>query len=285
MIPPRNISSLSNRLAAGGGHRIPETVLERDYCIAWFLVGLSRSLLRNQLAFKGGTALKRCFFGDYRFSEDLDFTLVDEVSFEIILAGLDRLFEDVRQLSGVSLRYAREDRHSHANTYAFYIGYEGPLPGGRKEIKVDITIRELIVSPLIERSVLRAYEEYTDLPEDALIRVYALEEIATEKIMAVTDAARNEPRDLYDLWFLVDGGHVELTDLGEALRQKLAFKGRAVRRLREVLVGKETRLRRDWERRLSDQMAQLPPFDAVFRAVQRSLRQAGLEGRGSSRER
>ncbi|MFQ5993062.1 MAG: nucleotidyl transferase AbiEii/AbiGii toxin family protein [Nitrospiraceae bacterium] len=285
MIPPRNISSLSNRLAAGGGHRIPETVLERDYCIAWFLVGLSRSLLRNQLAFKGGTALKRCFFGDYRFSEDLDFTLVDEVSFEIILAGLDRLFEDVRQLSGVSLRYAREDRHSHANTYAFYIGYEGPLPGGRKEIRVDITIRELIVSPLIERSVLRAYEEYTDLPEDALIRVYALEEIATEKIMAVTDPARNEPRDLYDLWFLVDGGHVELTDLGEALRQKLAFKGRAVRRLREVLVGKETRLRRDWERRLSDQMAQLPPFDAVFRAVQRSLRQAGLEGRGSSRER
>lgn len=229
--------------------------------------------------------MKRCFFGDYRFSEDLDFTLVDEVSFEIILAGLDRLFEDVRQLSGVSLRYAREDRHSHANTYAFYIGYEGPLPGGRKEIRVDITIRELIVSPLIERSVLRAYEEYTDLPEDALIRVYALEEIATEKIMAVTDPARNEPRDLYDLWFLVDGGHVELTDLGEALRQKLAFKGRAVRRLREVLVGKETRLRRDWERRLSDQMAQLPPFDAVFRAVQRSLRQAGLEGRGSSRER
>lgn len=285
MIPPRNISSLSNRLAAGGGHRIPETVLERDYCVAWFLVGLSRSLLRNQLAFKGGTALKRCFFGDYRFSQDLDFTLVDDVSFETILAGLDRLFEDVRQLSGVSLRYAREDRHSHANTYAFYIGYEGPLPGGRKEIKVDITIRELIVSPLIERSVLRAYEEYTDLPEDALIRVYALEEIATEKIMAVTDAARSEPRDLYDLWFLVDGGHVELTDLGEALRQKLAFKGRAVRRLREVLVGKETRLRRDWERRLSDQMAQLPPFDAVFRAVQRSLRQAGLEGRGSSRER
>ncbi len=278
MISRRNISSLSNRLAERGGHRIPETVLERDYCIAWFLVGLSRSLLKNQLAFKGGTALKRCFFGDYRFSEDLDFTLIEETPFENLLASLNHLFGDVQRLSGVALRYAREDRHSHANTYAFYIGYEGPLPGGGKEIKVDITIKELIVSRPIERPVLRGYEEYTDLPQGSLIRVYTLEEIATEKIMAVTDAARNEPRDLYDLWFLVRGGHVDLTELAEALTQKLAFKGRNTTRLGEALLSKEARLRREWGRRLSDQMVQLPPFDAVFRAVERSLRQAGLEG-------
>lgn len=279
MISHRNISSLSNRLAGRGGHRIPETVLERDYCIAWFLVGLSRSPLKNQLAFKGGTALKRCFFGDYRFSEDLDFTLIEETPFEALLASLNQIFGDVQQLSGVALRYARQDRDSHANTYAFYIGYEGPLPGGGKEVKVDITIQELIVSPLIERPVLRAYEEYTDLPEGALIRAYTLEEIATEKIMAVTDAARNEPRDLYDLWFLVRGDHVDLTELGEGLAEKLAFKSRDTTRLREALLSKEARLRREWDRRLSDQMVQLPPFDAVFRTVQRSLRQAGLKGR------
>jgi hypothetical protein len=43
MIPQRNISVLSNRLAREGGRRIPEAVLERDYCLAWFLVGLSIS--------------------------------------------------------------------------------------------------------------------------------------------------------------------------------------------------------------------------------------------------
>jgi predicted nucleotidyltransferase component of viral defense system len=31
-------------------------------------------VLRDTLVFKGGTALKKCYFGDYRFSEDLDFT-------------------------------------------------------------------------------------------------------------------------------------------------------------------------------------------------------------------
>ena len=35
MIPQRNISLLSNRLyKERGGRRIPETVLERDYCLA-----------------------------------------------------------------------------------------------------------------------------------------------------------------------------------------------------------------------------------------------------------
>ncbi len=37
MIPQRNISLLSNRLVNEGGRRIREDVLERDYCMAWFL--------------------------------------------------------------------------------------------------------------------------------------------------------------------------------------------------------------------------------------------------------
>jgi len=50
MIPQRNLALLSNRLARGGGRRIPEAVLERDYCLAWFLVGLSRTKLRERPA-------------------------------------------------------------------------------------------------------------------------------------------------------------------------------------------------------------------------------------------
>jgi hypothetical protein len=84
MIPPRNLSLLANRLARAGSRRLPEAVLERDYCLAWFLVALSRTPLCERLAFKGGTALKRCYFGDYRFSEDLDFTLATESTFDEI---------------------------------------------------------------------------------------------------------------------------------------------------------------------------------------------------------
>jgi len=39
---------------------------------------------------------------------------------------------------------------------------------------------------------------------------------------------------------------------------------------------KEARYRKLWAVRLGPQMAALPPFDDVFRAVRRSLRDAGL---------
>ena len=107
MIHQRNLSRLSNRLLKEqGGLRIPERVLERDYCLSWFLVGLSRSPLKERLLFKGGTALKKCYFPDYRFSEDLDFTLGKQVELEIIQRELEVTFAEAHRLSGVVIQYA-----------------------------------------------------------------------------------------------------------------------------------------------------------------------------------
>ncbi|MBI5209297.1 MAG: nucleotidyl transferase AbiEii/AbiGii toxin family protein [Elusimicrobia bacterium] len=59
---------------------LPWEVLERDYLLSWILAGISQvDALRGTLVFKGGTALKKCYFGDHRFSEDLDFTGVGSV--------------------------------------------------------------------------------------------------------------------------------------------------------------------------------------------------------------
>lgn len=279
MIPQRNISILSNRLAKKGGRRIPEAVLERDYCLAWFLVGLSRSRLRDIVAFKGGTALKRCYLGDYRFSEDLDFTLVKATSLEAILAELEIIFAEVYKASGVIIRYSREDRKSHQNSHTFYLAYEGPLPGMTvKEVKVDITIEERIVLPLREKPVLRGYKEYEDLPEDATIMVYSLDEILTEKVVALTDRARNEPRDLYDLWYLTKMENMDLSTLIPEITAKLEFRGRGLDGMVEEFGNKEARLKKLWQIKLANQMADLPHFDEVFRSVQRTFRGANLTG-------
>lgn len=277
MIPQRNLSLLSNRLAKEGGRRIPESVLERDYCIAWFLVGLSRSSIREKLAFKGGTALKRCWFSDYRFSEDLDFTLLHEISFETITKELEDVYRQTYDASGVAFRFSREDRKKHQNCHTFYLVYEGPIPtGSAKEVKVDITISEELVRPLQERTVLRGYDEYSDLPDDAEIRVYSLEEIIVEKIVALADRARNEPRDLYDAWFLTNNGHVDLQELVGDIEQKLAFRGRSFEGFADDFKSKEKRLQKLWTSRLAAQMAELPEFENVFRSVSRTMRIAGL---------
>jgi len=119
VIPQRNISLLSNRLAAGGGVRIREDVLEPDYCLAWFLCCLAQSDLKPILAFKGGTALKRCYFADYRFSKDLDFTLRQPLPFEEIRTRLERVYAAVQEQSGITFAFDHEDRQAHANSYTF----------------------------------------------------------------------------------------------------------------------------------------------------------------------
>ena len=272
MIPQRNLSLLANRLAKTGGRRIPEAVLERDYCLAWFLVGLSQAPLHDRLIFKGGTALKRCYFPDYRFSEDLDFTLAEEMSCETVLASLEEVYVKVQSTSGIVFRYSRADRKQHGNSHTFYLTYDGPLPASAREVKVDITIRERLVCQPENRPVLRGYQEYADLPENCTVRAYTLDEIIVEKIVALTDRARNEPRDLFDVWHLIVGGHVELPMLMHQLDEKLEFRGRSRMNLSEGLADKEKRYKALWTTRLGPQMTKLPPFEEVFRFVSRALR-------------
>jgi predicted nucleotidyltransferase component of viral defense system len=128
--------------------------------------------------------------------------------------------------------------------------------------------------PLEEHPVLRGYDEYRDLPGDAGIRVYSLDEVAVEKTVALLDRARNEPRDLYDLWFLTAGGHVRLPELVDPVVRKLEFRGLALPQVGGQFDAKETRYKKLWQVRLATQMAVLPEFDTVYREVRRALRQA-----------
>ena len=63
-------------LAADFG--LAANVIEKDYALGWMLAALGyHNETRDAWLFKGGTCLKKCFFETYRFSEDLDFTLLD----------------------------------------------------------------------------------------------------------------------------------------------------------------------------------------------------------------
>jgi len=283
MIPQSHISKLSNRLLKEqGGRRIPENILERDYCIAWFLVGLSHSPLRNKIVFKGGTALRRCHFSEYRFSEDLDFTLLKPLSLEEIKQGLEPIYAEVKRASNITFQFSRPDASPHQNSHTFYLSYEGPLPvtSTHKEIKVDITIKERICYTPAERAVIKSCDEFYDLPEREKILVYSLHEIATEKTIALLDRARTEPRDLYDLydlWYLIDKSNsVKLEECLEAIKEKLDYRGKKLNEVRKEFNKKEARLEKTWETRLSKQMETLPEFDTVYRTVKRALRQAKI---------
>ena len=67
MIKPSEVQQKATRLG------VRDHQIEKDYVLSWILWGIaSHAELTKKLIFKGGTALKKVYFEDYRFSEDLD---------------------------------------------------------------------------------------------------------------------------------------------------------------------------------------------------------------------
>jgi predicted nucleotidyltransferase component of viral defense system len=71
VIPAREVLELRTEWSLDAG------VIEKDYVLGWLLAGIANeSKLAQSWVFKGGTCLRKCYYETYRFSEDLDFTVV-----------------------------------------------------------------------------------------------------------------------------------------------------------------------------------------------------------------
>jgi predicted nucleotidyltransferase component of viral defense system len=227
------------------------------------------------LIFKGGTALRRCHYEEYRFSEDLDFSLEKEIPQTEILTRLEEVFQWVKQECGIAFRNVRQE-HPSQNTYTIYLGYKGPMKGPEKEVKVDITFKELFLFAPEEKMILKTYAEYSDFQKTSTVLVYSLKEIACEKVCTLFAKNRNEPRDLYDVYCLLTDKGMNLGEIYRQILEKMKFKGATFEEREDEFERKEPRLKASWEKRLGMQMAKLPEFEAVFREVRRAFRQAGL---------
>ena len=76
---------------------VPTSTIERDYAQNWLL-----SALRPiNMALKGGTGIRKVFIENYRFSDDLDFTLLEPVDAETLQAAVSDAVVRVREESGI----------------------------------------------------------------------------------------------------------------------------------------------------------------------------------------
>ena len=78
---------------------VPETTIERDYVQNWFLNELY--LNTGNLIFKGGTAIRKAHINNYRFSDDLDFTLAREMNKEDLIVLIEKTRKNVKQKVGI----------------------------------------------------------------------------------------------------------------------------------------------------------------------------------------
>ncbi|MDX2280181.1 MAG: nucleotidyl transferase AbiEii/AbiGii toxin family protein [Saprospiraceae bacterium] len=107
--------------------------IEKDYILSWILYGISKhDLLSKTIVFKGGTVLKKVYFEEYRFSEDLDFTLLDsETSNELIFSSFRSVFDVIREEANIPLEIIDNNEHEDGGIN-FYISFIGPLGRARK---------------------------------------------------------------------------------------------------------------------------------------------------------
>ncbi len=59
---------------------VPVETVDKDWVLGHVLRGIFSLELGPKFVFKGGTCLRKAYFADYRFSEDLDFTAVRPVT-------------------------------------------------------------------------------------------------------------------------------------------------------------------------------------------------------------
>lgn len=70
MIPAREIKEHARE------YGVPPSTIERDYAQNWLLAFLSPL----PMALKRGTGIRKVYIENYRFSDDLDFTLLEAIN-------------------------------------------------------------------------------------------------------------------------------------------------------------------------------------------------------------
>ncbi len=245
--------------------KLPAGVVEKDYALTWLLNGLyaKDSRLRNGFVLKGGTAIRKVYFPEtWRFSEDLDFTVVTGKEGDAIREGLLQAFDRLRSVSGIN--YTLESFHATEGAIIANVQFVGPLNFANR-IKHDITLKERMVFKPERRTVKSVYP---DLP-DFRVLVYSISEILAEKIRTIMQ--RGYSRDYYDVWRLLKESKFKITEFEEASMKKCELTGIEYRP--ELIFDRDrlNEVRAFWSRGLGHLLRELPDFDTVISDLRESL--------------
>lgn len=150
----------------------------------------------DELVFKGGTALHKLYNLD-RFSEDLDFTATGEIDLTHVLESARRHLENFG--AKVEKVESEEDEYSFNGR----LGIQGPLYTGNvlslSFIRMEVNKRAEVENPIVERYT----PNFPDIPAFEILTLTE-EEILGEKIRGLS--TRNQARDLYDIYHLLNKG-------------------------------------------------------------------------------
>ncbi len=252
---------------------LPNQVVEKDYFLGLILKGLAEHKeFCSTSVFKGGTALKKCYFQDYRFSEDLDFTILNSSGTEesFFNSTLEEVAEEVNQEFGVSftlsgIRQVRVVEGEEA--FKAKLHYNGM--SGIGAVSLDFTFYENVE---LKPKICSIFHPYSDGFE-ATIPTYQLEEIAAEKLRAILNVRTyHRGRDVYDLWYLTKHGHLNMKTVTNVFEKKCSLKKREQNDLRLISPDYLEKFRTNYQIQLENQIKDLPDYSELVRELSEFLK-------------
>jgi predicted nucleotidyltransferase component of viral defense system len=236
---------------------VPEETIEKDYLIELMLDYIaSDSVLNKYFVFRGGTAIKKIYFPEFRYSEDLDFIVKPGNHLRKFGHIITNITERIREQLPLELdvKQILSPQQGHLQIFlAFDIVSEIRTV---KELKIDIVEdRTLLRSK--ERMIVFIHDDFRNLNHS--LNTYDLESMAAEKIVRIMDVV-DEPRDLWDLFYLLKS-KIKSNIIKEQFVEKTGFDINAVTLINAI---KKPNYQRTWEMRLKHQISLLPEYRSII---------------------
>jgi len=180
MLAKEQVQVLAGRL------KIDKERIAREFYEMLILNEISNLSWSKLLIFKGGTAL-RLAYKSPRFSDDLDFSMLAKIPAKNVFNFAEAIAEKYRILI--------RDQWDKRDTIIVEFAITEEILPQRFGLKVEISKR-----PSIEKSYELKLLHSLVSPLEVLFNVQTLDSMLSDKLSALTE--RNEPRDLFDVWFL-----------------------------------------------------------------------------------
>jgi len=228
-------------------------LVEKDIIISKMLFYLTQNKdFFQNYAFKGGTCLTKCYFGYYRFSEDMDFTYLNQKEFagksknklrEIMsdkINKLGELIEGIAKKLDLDFKMAKENKRyfqfGGSNAFVtFKIWYNSKESEKETFVKIQVnhiekiiySIRELNVGFIVPKNLEKdfsfiAAEDAEILLKPIKIKAYDLKEILIEKVRAILTRRGIKVRDFVDVFLIVKKDKLCLNDFKKEIIEKIS---------------------------------------------------------------
>jgi predicted nucleotidyltransferase component of viral defense system len=248
--------SLNELKRIAAQQKIALSIVEKDYALTWVLYSLSKTEFKKYFIFKGGTAIRKIYFPDWRYSEDLDFTLSKKFNENELREIINKISILLSESVGITLNI--KSLHLNPEYAQIKIQFLGPL-NNKNTIKLDLSFNEPII--LVPKNE-EIYSEYFDKEKHSLL-VYPLEEILAEKIRSILQRAKT--RDYYDVWKILKLHHDKIKPdlLHEVLIKKCQAKNLDFNKDHLFSPERIKPAQEFWEKSLAHQISDLPDFQTV----------------------